>query len=195
MNLVVSNVGTQIPHFQIIGDDLTDQRNASYFTSSCFVASSNDGSSPSSRQSELFYDWRFTPSQFVLDPRPLGITTRDLFFQLSPCDHSPYVTSFLKKGSVCPFQLALALASAVILMFRVPWDSWPHFTVSDSRLPQLGGPSPRIYIPWEQNGPIIPLATGSSFCRLLRLTGLRWRYSNPPPHGHKISPELLVLVI
>jgi hypothetical protein len=26
-------------------------------------------------------------------------------------------------------------------------DSWPHFTVSDSRLPKPGGPSPRIYIP------------------------------------------------
>jgi hypothetical protein len=39
---------------------------------------------------------------------------------------------------------------------RVPWDSWPYFTASDSRL---------------------------SFRRLLRLAGLRWRYSTPPPHG------------
>jgi hypothetical protein len=39
---------------------------------------------------------------------------------------------------------------------RVPWDSRPYFTVSDSRLP---------------------------FIRLLRLAKLRWRYSTPPPHG------------
>jgi hypothetical protein len=29
---------------------------------------------------------------------------------------------------------------------RVPRDSWPHITVSDARLPQLGRPDPRIYI-------------------------------------------------
>jgi hypothetical protein len=38
---------------------------------------------------------------------------------------------------------------------RVPWDSQPNFTLSDSRLP---------------------------FRRLLRLSGLRWRYSKTPPH-------------
>jgi hypothetical protein len=38
----------------------------------------------------------------------------------------------------------------------VPWNSRPYFTVSDWRLP---------------------------FRRLLRLAGLRWKYSTPPPHG------------
>jgi hypothetical protein len=38
-----------------------------------------------------------------------------IFFQLSPCGHSPYVTSSLTRGSVCRLQLLLALASAVIL--------------------------------------------------------------------------------
>jgi hypothetical protein len=33
---------------------------------------------------------------------------------------------------------------------RVPQDSLPHFTVSDSRLPQPGEPDPRIYISQEQ---------------------------------------------
>jgi hypothetical protein len=65
----------------------------------------------------------------------------------------------------------------------VPRDSWSYFTVSDSRLPQPGGPGPRIYIPQEQGGPVIPLGTGFPFRRLLRLAGLRWRYSNPPPRG------------
>jgi hypothetical protein len=62
---------------------------------------------------------------------------------------------------------------------RVPRDSWPNFTVSDSRLPKLGGPGPCIYIPQEQGGPVIPPVTGFPLRRLLRLAGLRWRYSNP----------------
>jgi hypothetical protein len=58
---------------------------------------------------------------------------------------------------------------------RVPRDSWPYFTVSDSRLPQPGGPGPRIYIPQEQEGPVIPPGTMFHFRRLLRLAGQRWR--------------------
>jgi hypothetical protein len=46
---------------------------------------------------------------------------------------------------------------------RVPRDSWPYFTVSDSRLPQSGGPDPGIYIPQEQGGPVIPPGTGLPF--------------------------------
>jgi hypothetical protein len=30
---------------------------------------------------------------------------------------------------------------------RVPWDSWPYFTLSESKLPLPGGPGPRIYVP------------------------------------------------
>jgi hypothetical protein len=66
---------------------------------------------------------------------------------------------------------------------RVPRDSWPYFTLSDSRLPHPGGPGPRIYIPQEQGSTVIPPGTGFHFRRLLRLTGLRWRYSKPPPRG------------
>jgi hypothetical protein len=65
----------------------------------------------------------------------------------------------------------------------VPRDSWPYFTLSDSRLPQPGGPGPRIYIPQEEGGPVIPPGIGFPFRRLLRLAGLRWRYSYPPPRG------------
>jgi hypothetical protein len=35
-----------------------------------------------------------------------------------------------------------------------------HFTVSDLRLPQPGGPGPCIYIPQEQGGPVIPSRHG-----------------------------------
>jgi hypothetical protein len=66
---------------------------------------------------------------------------------------------------------------------RVPRDSWPHFTVSYSRPLQPGRPGPRIYISQEQGSLVIPSGTGFPFRRLLRLAGLRWRYSTPPPHG------------
>jgi hypothetical protein len=57
---------------------------------------------------------------------------------------------------------------------RVQRDPWPYFTVSDSRLSQPGGSRPRIYIPQEQGGPIIPPGTGL-------LTGL------PVGHSYIIS--------
>jgi hypothetical protein len=41
---------------------------------------------------------------------------------------------------------------------RVPRDSWPHFTVSDARLPGR-----RIYIPQEQGGPVIHPSTGFGY--------------------------------
>jgi hypothetical protein len=59
---------------------------------------------------------------------------------------------------------------------RVSWDSWVYFTLSASRFPQPGGPGPRIHIPQEQGGPLIPADTEFLFRRLLRLVGLRWRY-------------------
>jgi hypothetical protein len=58
-----------------------------------------------------------------------------------------------------------------------------YFTVTNSRLPQPGGPGPLIYIPQEQGGPVIPPATVFPFRRLLRFTRLPWRYSTPPPLG------------
>jgi hypothetical protein len=72
---------------------------------------------------------------------------------------------------------------------RVPRDSWPHITVSDSRLPQPGKPGPLIYIPQEQGGPVITPGIGFLFHRLPWLAGLRWRYSTQPPHirWHTVS--------
>jgi hypothetical protein len=57
-----------------------------------------------------------------------------------------------------------------------------HILLSHLRL-LPGGPRPYIYIPLEQGGPVIPWGIGFPFCRILRPTGLRWRYSNPRPDG------------
>jgi hypothetical protein len=65
---------------------------------------------------------------------------------------------------------------------QVLQNSRPYL-LSHLRLPQPGGTGPRIYIPPEQGGPVISPDTGFPFARLSRLSGLRWKYSNPPPHG------------
>jgi hypothetical protein len=63
----------------------------------------------------------------------------------------------LTRGQVCRLQLLLALANAVIFGsdYRRTRD---HILLSQIR--------------------------DFLFRRLLRLAGLRWRYSNPPPHGN-----------
>jgi hypothetical protein len=58
----------------------------------------------------------------------------------------------------------------------VPQDSIPYFTVSESRLRQPRGPSLQEY-----SGTVTPPDTGFPIRCLLRLTGLWWRFSNPPP--------------
>jgi hypothetical protein len=109
----------------------------------------------SESESELLYDWRFTANQFVLAPSPLRLTARIFFLQLNTCGHGPYLTSSLTRGWLS-LTIAAGPRQGIHCRVRVPWDSRPYFTVSDSRLP---------------------------FCRLLRRAGLRWRYSTPPPHG------------
>jgi hypothetical protein len=74
----------------------------------------------------------------------------------------------------------LALASAVIL--------GSHILLSQIRdSPNLVARSPYLYPP-EQSGPVIPPGTEFPFRRLLRLAGLWWRYSNPPPQKISLEP-------
>lgn len=48
---------------------------------------------------------------------------------------------------------------------------------------QPGGTYPCSYVPQWQSGPVMPSDTGLPFNRLLQLTGLRWRHSNPLQRG------------
>jgi hypothetical protein len=70
-----------------------------------------------------------------------------------------------------------------------------HTLLSHLRLPQPGGPGSSIYIPQEQGGPVIPPGTGFPLRRLLRLAGLRWRHSNPPPTWRARSLYVCILYI
>jgi hypothetical protein len=46
-----------------------------------------------------------------------------------------------------PFTIAAGPRQCSNSWVQVPWDSWPYFTVLDSRLPQPAGLGPHIYIP------------------------------------------------
>jgi hypothetical protein len=117
--------------------------------------------SQSQSETELLYDWRFTANQFVFAPSPLRLTDRKYFSQLNTCGHSPYILSSLTRGWVFHLQLLLPLASALTLG-------------SESR-----GTRDHILLSQIRDFP---------FCSLLRLAGLRWSYSTPPPHGN--TPNL-----
>jgi hypothetical protein len=75
------------------------------------------------------------------------------------------------------FTMLLVLARTVILRSESR-GIHDHILLSHIRdSPNLGVTGLRIYIPQEQVGPVIPPGTAFSFRYLLRLAGLRWRYS------------------
>jgi hypothetical protein len=96
-----------------------------------------------------------------------------LFRQLRVCY---FVAPSLTRGRVCNILLLQGLASAVLL--------WPERRQKGNPVP--GGITGTI-TRWYVIVPVIPPGTGFPFCRLLRLAGLRWRYSNAPPHGFKVA--------
>jgi hypothetical protein len=112
--------------------------------------------------SELLYYWRFTANHFVFVAVPLRLTTSKFFLRQNTCGYSPYVTSSLMRRCVSRLQMLIPPQRSHSRV-RVPRESWPHFTLSESKLPQPGGPGSSIYIPQEQDGPVIPPGTGFLF--------------------------------
>jgi hypothetical protein len=116
------------------------------------------------------------------------------FRQLRVCY---FVKPSLTRGRVCNLlvQLLLDLARAATLGSKSR-RTHGHILLSHLRLPQPIGPGFRIYeyTSQEQGGPVVPPRTGFHFCRLLRLAGLQWWYSNPPPHGYyrmMLNPDFI----
>jgi hypothetical protein len=141
--------------------------------------------SESESESQLLYDRQFTADQFVLAPSPLRLTTSNFIFQLNTSSYSPYVISSLTRGWVCRLQLLLLLASAVSLRpeFRGAHDDF--YCLRFETPPTWRDRSPYLYPPgtgWPSYTP----GTGFPFRRILRLAGLRWRYSIQPPHGNSL---------
>jgi hypothetical protein len=137
-------------------------------------------------------NWTVVKVKVILRPtvsRPVCLGVKALIWGLRPDFYfCQTVAGLLMWGAlsddrtVLPFTIAAGPRQRRHFWVLVPRDSWPYFTVSDSRLLQPGGPGPHIYsdIPQEQGDPVIPPGTGFPSSRLLRPTGLRWRYSNPP---------------
>jgi hypothetical protein len=73
---------------------------------------------------------------------------------------------------------------------RVLRHSRPYFTVSDLRLPNLEGQVPVVITTSNRVDQLYP----RHFRRLLRLAGLRRRYSHPPPHGFYIHCPVAPIV-
>jgi hypothetical protein len=65
-----------------------------------------------------------------------------------------------------------------------------HILLSHLRLPQPGAPDPRIYIPQGTGWPCYTSEHWFPSCRLLRLAGLRWRYSNRPQVKVTLLPTI-----
>jgi hypothetical protein len=114
-------------------------------------------------------------------PRPV------FFLHLNTCGYSSYVTSSLTRGWVCRLQLLLVLASAVI--FRAQSRGiHDHILLPQIRdSPNLKGQVPVFISPRNRVAQLYLSGTGFPFRRLLRLTGLRWRYSNPLPTVQPIT--------
>jgi hypothetical protein len=113
----------------------------------------NSLNSSESVESELLYDWRFTANQFDLATSPLRLTARISFLKWTPV----VIVLILYELRMGPtFTIAAGPRQRIHSRVRVPWDSRPYFTVSDSRF---------------------------LFLSPLRLAGKRCRYSTPPPIG------------
>jgi hypothetical protein len=127
--------------------------------------------------SKLYYDRHSVGQSVLMSGTHLGPAI--FFRQLRVCY---FVALSLMRGRVCNLLLLLVLASTVPLGSESRGTQYHILLSQFSRFLQPAGPGPRIYIPQEQGGPVIPLSTGFPYCRLLRLAGLLWRYSNPPPY-------------
>jgi hypothetical protein len=106
----------------------------------------------------------------------------EIFFrQLRVC----YFTApSLKRGRVCNLlYFASGPCQSSDSWVEAPQNPRPYFTVSHETPPTWRVKSPYLYPPgtgWPSYTP----STEFPFCRLLQLAGLRWRDSNPPPHGY-----------
>jgi hypothetical protein len=119
--------------------------------------------------------------------RPSG--TDDQFFflleiafrQLRICY---FVEPSLTRERVCNLlvQLLLGLARAVTLGSK-SGRTHAHILLSHLRLPQPRGPGSRSISPRNRVAQLYSRALGSLFVASYDSQRLRWRYSNPPPHG------------
>jgi hypothetical protein len=99
-----------------------------------------------------------------LGEKPLETRDQSFFFcQQNTCDLSLLINILSDYKMGLSFTFVVGPRQHSYSRLGDPRDSWPYFTISDSRRPKPGGPGPRIYIPQEQGGPIMPPGIGSLF--------------------------------
>jgi hypothetical protein len=120
-----------------------------------------------SHYSALNYDWFYSQSQsyFISGGLPpISSSWKQAPWELRPVillsNWTLAVIGLSDERMGLSFTIAAGSRQRSHSQIRAPRDSWPYFTLSDSRLPQPGGPGPRIYIPQAQAGPVIPPGTG-----------------------------------
>jgi hypothetical protein len=95
-----------------------------------------------------------------------------------------------------PFTIAAGPRQCSHSRIEIQRDSWPHFTVSGSTLPQSGGPGPCIYIPQEQGGPVILAGTGFPFHRLkVKVKVMLWPTISGPVSITYLGPKIRCLLL
>jgi hypothetical protein len=107
-----------------------------------------------SSESELLYNLKFIANQFILATSPLRLMTR-IFFLIQRFRWYSLCNILSDERMDLTFTIAAGPRQRSHSQILVLRDPWSYFTVSDSRLPQPGGPGPRIYIIQEQHGPVI----------------------------------------
>jgi hypothetical protein len=89
------------------------------------------------------------------------------------------VEELLIRGALSDERTGLSFTSAASprqhshSRVRVPHDSWPYFTVSDSRIPPPGGQAPVFMSPRNRVAQLYPQAPGSLFITFYDLQGYR----------------------
>jgi hypothetical protein len=112
-------------------------------------------------KSKLRYDRRSVGQSVLVSSIHLGLTTRFLFVRP--------LRVFLMWGTLSdertgpPFTIAAGPRQRSHSCVRFPWDSWPYFTVSDSRLPNLEGQVLIFISPRNRVAQLYAQALGSFF--------------------------------
>jgi hypothetical protein len=101
------------------------------------------------------------------DDKPLETHDQNFYFITEHCGYSPYVTSFLTRGWVCPLQLLLVLARTVIFRSESQRTHGHILLFQTGDSPTWRPRFPYLY-PQEQGDPVILPGTGFPFRRLLR---------------------------
>jgi hypothetical protein len=121
--------------------------------------------------SETSVDFQRTTRSYIPEDRTVHSFPIHHYWQNSPYGPQP---SLEYPARLHPVFTSFDFTTIIFLQTKV---------VSLASNPKPGGPDPCVYVPQWQGGPVIPPDTGFPFRRLVRLAGLRWWYSNPPPYG------------